>query len=93
MGVWSIWVEVGCSGWVAGWWSSESLGWVWLWHVVVGSDQVEVQIGLRFRSGLRFCVEVQIGVAGVVGFVAVLWWVLAAVCAVGVFFNILVVGS
>ena len=28
VGVWSIWVEVGCSGWVAGWWSSERLGWV-----------------------------------------------------------------
>ena len=47
VGVWSIWVEVGCSGWVAGWWSSESLGWVWLWRVVVGSDQVEVKIGVE----------------------------------------------
>ena len=28
----------------------------------------------------------RIGVAGVVGFVAVLWWVFAAVCAVGFFF-------
>ena len=43
MGVWSIWVEVGCSGWVA----------------------------------------------GVVGFVAILWWVLATVF----FLNILVVGD
>ena len=68
MGVWSIWVKVGCSGWFARWWSSERLGRVWLRRVVVGSDQVEVQIGLTFRSGLRFCVEVQIGVAGVVGF-------------------------
>ena len=52
-----------------------------------------VQIGVEVQIGLRFCVEVQIGVAGVVGFVAVLWWVLAAVCAVGVFFNNLVVGG
>ena len=36
-------------------------------------------------------VEVQIGVAGVVGFVAILWWVLAAVFFF--FFNILVVGD
>ena len=36
-------------------------------------------------------VEVQVEVAGVVGFVAVLWWVLAVVCAVGFFF--LVVGG
>ena len=28
----------------------------------------------------------RIGVAGVVGFVAVLWWVFAAVCVVGFFF-------
>ena len=43
-----------------------------------------VQIGVDVR------VEVQIRVARVVGFgygfVAVLWWVLAAVCAVGFFF-------
>ena len=58
-----------------GWWSSERLGWVLaavLWWVQIG-------------------VEVQIGVARVVGFgcgfVAVLWWVLAVVCAVVFFFG------
>ena len=72
------WVEaVGCGFVVVGllgWWSSERLGWVLaavLWWVQIG-------------------VEVQIGVAGVVGFgcgfVAVLWWVLAVVCAVVFFF-------
>ena len=35
---------------------------------------------------MKIGVEVRIRVYGVVGFVAVLWWVFAAVCAVGFIF-------
>ena len=34
---------------------------------------------------MKIEVEERIGVSGVVGFVAVLWWVFAAVCVVGFF--------
>ena len=75
---WVCWLWI-CGGWVAEGWSSKRLGWVLaavLWWVKIG-------------------VEIQIEVAEVVGFgcgfVAVLWWALATVCAMGFFFFFLVV--
>ena len=40
-------------------------------------------MGLRFRSGLRF----KLGLLGWRVLAVVLWWILAAVCAVGFFFG------
>ena len=76
------WVEtVGCGFVVVGllgWSSSERLGSVMaavLWWVQIGVDvRVEVQIRVARVVGFGY------------GFVAVLWWVLAAVCAVDFFF-------
>ena len=44
-----------------------------------------MRIGIKDR-GSGIGVEVRIRVAGVVGFVAVLWWVFVVVCAVGFLF-------
>ena len=64
--------------------------WVWERQRRVRRWWVQQWLGLVKTvgggHGLQIRVEVRIGVVGVVGFVAVLWWVFTTVCAVGFFF-------